>query len=52
MKKQIFDKTSKWYRETALTDEQKKLLVRKKLERGHQYLRMNEYWREKVSSFR
>jgi hypothetical protein len=53
MKKQkLFDNTSRWYRETALSDERKERLVKEKLERGYQYLKMNQYWREKVSSFR
>jgi hypothetical protein len=53
MKKQKFlDKTSRWYRETALSEEHKARLVKEKLERGYIYLKMNQYRREKVDNFR
>lgn len=50
MKNRILDKTSKWYRETELSKEQRVLLVRKKLERIHEYHRQNQHWLEKIAN--
>lgn len=47
--KKIFDSTSRWYRETRLSEEQRELLVRRKLERIHEYHRQQRYWLEQVA---
>ena len=52
MSKKILDKTSKWYRETELSKEQRVLLVRQKLERIHEYHRQQQYWLEKTTNHR